>query len=40
MLRKVQKDLEGAGKAVDAGELAAKLNGLMGQAIEEIKAGR
>jgi len=40
VLRKVRQDLDGAGKAVDEAELTAKLQQLMGQAIEEIKAGR
>jgi len=40
VLRKIRQDLDGAGKTVDENELSAKLQQLMAQAIEEIKAGR
>jgi len=40
VLRKVRQDLDGAGKAVDEAELTAKLQQLLAQAVEEIKAGR
>jgi hypothetical protein len=39
VLRKVRADLEAAGKAVSEAELRRQIDGLMGQAVEEIKAG-
>jgi hypothetical protein len=39
VLRKVRQDLDGAGKTMGEAELGAKLQQLMAQAIEEIKAG-
>jgi hypothetical protein len=39
VLRKVRQDLDSAGKAMGEAELGAKLQQLMAQAIEEIKAG-
>jgi hypothetical protein len=40
VLRKVGRDLDGAGKAVGESELTRTLGELMGRAVEEIKAGR
>ena len=40
VLRKVRKDLEGAGQSAGETELTAKLVQLTERAIEEIKAGR
>ncbi len=40
VLRKIRQDLEGVGKTVDEDDLSAKLQQLMAQAVEEIKAGR
>jgi len=40
VVRKIRQDFEQAGKIVDEAELAVKLQELMAQAIEEIKAGR
>jgi hypothetical protein len=40
VLRKVRRDLDGAGNATGDAELNAKLNELTGRAIEEVKAGR
>jgi hypothetical protein len=39
VIRKVSQDLQAAGKPADGAELGRALNGLMGRAIEEIKAG-
>ncbi|WP_445505281.1 DUF1476 domain-containing protein [Microvirga sp. G4-2] len=39
VLRKVRQDLDSAGKTMGEAELGAKLQQLMAQAIEEIKAG-
>jgi len=40
VIRKVRQDLEGAGRATDEAELNQVLTELMGQAIEQIKAGQ
>jgi hypothetical protein len=40
VLRKVRRDLDGAGNTTGDADLQAKLTELTGQAIEEIKAGR
>ena len=40
VLRKVGRDLDGAGQSVSEGELARTLTDLTARAIEEIKAGR
>jgi hypothetical protein len=40
VIRKVHRDLEGAGKPLDEAELGHTLVQLMGRAIEEIKAGQ
>jgi hypothetical protein len=40
VLRKVRRDLDGAGNTTGDADLQAKLNELTGLAIEEIKAGR
>ncbi|MCB5177705.1 MULTISPECIES: DUF1476 domain-containing protein [Microvirga] len=40
VIRKVRTDLETAGKAADEAELSRTLAGLMGEAIEQIQAGR
>jgi hypothetical protein len=40
VLRKVGRDLEGAGKPVSESELARTLGDLTARAIEEIRAGR
>ncbi|MBF9198174.1 DUF1476 domain-containing protein [Microvirga terrestris] len=40
VLRKVRRDLDGAGNTTGDAELQAKLNELTGRAIEEVKAGR
>lgn len=39
VLRKIQQDLDNAGKAMDEAELRAKLQQLTDRAIQEIKAG-
>jgi hypothetical protein len=40
VLRKVRKDLEAGGKTVPDTELRRTMDQLLGQAVEEIKAGR
>ncbi|MBF9235711.1 DUF1476 domain-containing protein [Microvirga alba] len=40
IIRKVHRDLEAAGKAVDDAEFRRVLGDLMARAVEEIKAGR
>ena len=40
VLRKVRRDLDGAGNTMGDAELHAKLNELTGRAIEEVNAGR
>lgn len=40
VLRKVRQDLEGAGKTIDETELGSKMQQLLVQAVEDIKAGR
>jgi hypothetical protein len=40
VIRKVRQDLEGAGKTVDEAELGSKMQQLLAQAVEDIKAGR
>ncbi len=40
VLRKVRQDLEGAGKTVDEAELGRRMQQLLIQAAEDIKAGR
>ncbi|WP_457094207.1 DUF1476 domain-containing protein [Microvirga sp. P5_D2] len=40
VLRKVRQDLEGAGKSVDDAELGSKMQQLLIQVVEDIKAGR
>jgi hypothetical protein len=40
VIRKVRQDLEGAGKTVDEAELGSKMQELLAQAVEDIKAGR
>jgi hypothetical protein len=40
VIRKVRQDLEGAGKTVDETELNSKMQQLLTQAVEDIKAGR
>jgi hypothetical protein len=40
VLRKIRQDLEGAGKTVNDTELGSKMQQLLIQAVEDIKAGR
>jgi len=40
VLRKVRRDLDGAGNTMGDAELQAKLNELTGKAIEDVKTGR
>ena len=40
VIRKVRQDLDAAGKPVDDAELSRVMSDLMGQAIEQIQAGR
>jgi hypothetical protein len=40
VIRKVRQDLDAAGKPVDDAELARVMSDLMGQAVEQIQAGR
>ena len=40
VLRKVGRDLDGAGKSIGEGELTRTMEELMARAVEEIKAGR
>jgi hypothetical protein len=40
VLRKVGRDLDGAGKSIGEGELTRTMGELMARAVEEIKAGR
>ena len=40
VIRKVRQDLDAAGKPVDDAELTRVMSDLMGQAIEQIQAGR
>jgi hypothetical protein len=40
VVRKLRRDLEGAGKTVDEAELGSKMQELLAQAVEDIKAGR
>ena len=40
VLRKVGRDLDGAGKSISEGELTRTMGELMARAVEEIKAGR
>ena len=40
VIRKVRQDLDAAGKSVDEAELTRVMTDLMGQAIEQIQAGR
>lgn len=40
VIRKLRLDLEGAGKIVDETELGSKMQQLLVQAVEDIKAGR
>jgi hypothetical protein len=40
VLRKLRQDLEGAGKTADEAELGSKMQQLLVQAVEDIKAGR
>ncbi|MET0528586.1 MAG: DUF1476 domain-containing protein [Microvirga sp.] len=40
VLRKVRQDLEDAGKSVDETELGSKMQQLLIQVVEDIKAGR
>ena len=40
VIRKVRQDLDAAGKSVDDAELARVMSDLMGQAVEQVQAGR
>ncbi|HST95179.1 MAG TPA: DUF1476 domain-containing protein [Microvirga sp.] len=40
VIRKVRQDLDAAGKPVDDAELTRVMSDLMGQAIEQVQAGR
>jgi hypothetical protein len=40
VIRKVRQDLDAAGKSVDNAELSRVMSELMGQAVEQIQAGR
>jgi hypothetical protein len=40
VIRKVRQDLDAAGKSVDDAELTRLMSDLMGQAVEQIQAGR
>ncbi|MGO4389597.1 DUF1476 domain-containing protein [Microvirga sp. 2YAF29] len=40
VIRKIRQDLEAAGKTVDEAELGGKMQQLLAQAVEDIKAGR
>lgn len=40
VIRKVRQDLDAAGKSVDEAELTRVMSELLGQAVEQIQAGR